>query len=47
MIDSRHVDLVVKHLNLQGKETKDLTTPGEKRKLDEDVSEEMQEKLSP
>ena len=38
--DSRHSELIRDHLNLQKKDAKGLTAPGEKRKLDEDVSEQ-------
>ena len=44
--DSRHSELIRDHLQLQGREAKGLTTPGEKRKPDEEVSEADAERLS-
>ena len=44
--DPRHAELICKHLNLRGKEAKGVTSPGFKRRLDEEVQEGDDEALS-
>ena len=43
--DPRHAALVVEHLHLTGRETKGVTSPGEKRKPDDEVPEDVSQPL--